>query len=171
MDLNDAPTWRTNRERINGLWPKFTPTDEERKLIAERLANLNQRILLAAVDEYRWANSSIIFKLADLLDIYRRIAATGAQAARRPAEDPVSRKRREEEELRRDEDRCRSRLASTDRAAIASAVTDLRKAGWIRKPQLSPRIDEWTRQQVFLVVARLDLGSATVAAMPQGGLP
>lgn len=170
MDLKDTPTWRTNRERINGLWPKFTPTDEERKLIAERLANLNQRILLTAVDEYRCANSSIIFKLADLLDIYRRIAATGAQLARRPAEDPASRRMREEEELRRDEDRCRRRLSSTDRASIASAVDDLRRSGWIRSQKLPARIDEWTRQQVFLVVARLDLGTDTVAAMPQGGL-
>jgi len=167
MDLNEQETWRSNRDRIVGLWPKFQPTDEERKLIADRLANLNQRILAAAVVEYRCANSSIIFKLADLLDIYRRIAATGTAEKRAQAETPAARRRREEEELAEDEKRCRRILAGTDRRTIADAVSELRATGWIRQATLPARIEEWTRQQVFLVVARISFTQP--ASMPAGG--
>ena len=71
-------TWEANRQRINGLWPRYQPTEEERRLAVGRLSGLNQRWLSAAIDDYRTECTSTVFRLSELLAVYRRIANTGA---------------------------------------------------------------------------------------------
>ena len=77
--MNDATSWDEVRRRINGLWPRYEPTPEERELTVRRLSALNQRWLAVAVDDYRASNGSTVFRLAELLDHYRRIANAGEE--------------------------------------------------------------------------------------------
>ena len=167
MDVN--PTWDEIRQRIVGLWPKFNPTDAERSLIADRLSRLNRRWLSVAVEEYRCESSSTVFKVAELLVIYKRISSTGSFSEARSIErDPKARKQADEDALARDEVVCRRELQETERGRIAKAVADLRQAGWIRAAKLPPRLEEWTRQQVFLVVARLRSEDVVLSPSPKG---
>jgi len=170
MDVSGthAPTWADVRERIVGLWSKFQPTEAERQLIADRLSRLNPRWLLAAVEEYRCESSSPVFKLAEVLAIYKRISSQGTLSGSKPqGMTPAARRAQEMADLEADERRCRTELAGTPRDEIAQAVRDLRAAGWIRQPQLPARLEDWSRQQVFLCVARLRMGGVSLASNPK----
>jgi len=151
MDVK--PTWDDIRVKVNGLWPRFEPTDAERALIATRLSSLNMRWLDAAIDEYRCESSSTVFRIAELLDIYKRIANTGERSTARPRQE-----RQAENllaELERDEAECRAWLESRPRDEIAAVVRELRTAGWISDRQLPPRVSDWPRQAVVVVTARM----------------
>lgn len=154
--MNEEPTWSAVRQRIVGLWPKYQPTDEEAGLIAQRLSGLRMRWLDAAVESYRCSDPSSVFRLADLLSHYSRIASDGE---RRKAAEPASTMRSPEwqEERRRDADRCRTELRSSGRDAVAQAVAALRAGGWLSSRQLPARIEEWTDTDALLVAASMRL--------------
>jgi len=100
-----------------------------------------------------------VFRLADLLTHYRRIADTGTTvAARAPAESPESRRAAEAAALERERVRCVARLRTVARDQIAGVVGELRKAGWLGSKPLPSDFEQWTRHSVFVVCARLDIG-------------
>lgn len=150
-------TWDANRQRINGLWPRYQPTDDERRLAVGRLSNLNQRWLAAAIDDYRVECTSTVFRLSELLAIYRRIANTGAvreTAAAKP--NPDAERERVAVELEADRARCVERLRAAPRDRVAAAVQRMRAAKWLPAEPLPGRYDDWNRSHVFIVCAALE---------------
>ena len=160
MTDDTTPTWPANRARINGLWPRYEPTDAERELTVSRLSNLNQRWLAAAIDAYRCATASTVFRLAELLDHYRAIANTGeSRTTRQPTQSPERRQADALAELEHEREQCIARLRTMPRADVAAMVAELRKAGWLAlSRQLPGDFAEWPRHAVFAVCARADLG-------------
>ena len=149
-----APNWQTNRDRINGLWPRFDPTPAERELITARLADLNPECVRDAIDAYRCASGSTVFRLAEFLEIYR--ATLNASAERQAAQTSYpDRVRDRAAELAADRAACMQQLDSTPRADVARAVVALRYSGWLSNESLPARYDEWRDSQIFVVVAGL----------------
>jgi len=151
-------TWETNRQRINGLWPRYQPTDDERRLAVGRLSNLNQRWLAAAIDDYRVECTSTVFRLSELLAVYRRIANTGATretVAAKP--NPDAERERVASELETDRARCVERLRAAPRDMVADAVRRMRATKWLPAEPLPARYEEWTRAHVFIVCAALEM--------------
>jgi hypothetical protein len=148
------PNWQTNRDRINGLWPRFEPTAAERELINARLANLNHEWVRDAIDAYRCASGSTVFRVAEFLDIYR--ATANASAERHAAQTSYpDRVRDRAVELAADRAACMQRLDATPRDDIARAVVALRYSGWLSNKPLSPRYEDWRDSDIFVVVAGL----------------
>lgn len=150
-------TWETNRQRINGLWPRYQPTDDERRLAVGRLSSLNQRWLAAAIDDYRVECTSTVFRLSELLAVYRRIANTGAvRESAAPKKSPDAERADLVATLERDRARCVERLRVEPRDRVAAAVQRMRAAKWLPAEPLPPRYDDWTRAHVFIVCAALE---------------
>jgi hypothetical protein len=150
-------TWETNRQRINGLWPRYQPTDDERRLAVGRLSNLNQRWLAAAIDDYRVECTSTVFRLSELLAVYRRIANTGnAREAAKPQKSPDAERADIVATLERDRARCVERLRIEPRDRVADAVARMRAAKWLPVEPLPAKIEEWQRAHVFIVCAALE---------------
>ena len=150
-------TWETNRQRINGLWPRYQPTDDERRLAVGRLSNLNQRWLAAAIDDYRVECTSTVFRLSELLAVYRRIANTGnAREAAKPQKSPDAERADIVATLERDRARCVERLRVEPRDRVADAVARMRAAKWLPAEPLPAKIEEWQRAHVFIVCAALE---------------
>ena len=150
-------TWEANRQRINGLWPRYQPTEEERRLAVGRLSGLNQRWLSAAIDDYRTECTSTVFRLSELLAVYRRIANTGATRETSTAKKSPDAERAElVATLERDRAQCVERLRLEPRERVAAAVQRMRAAKWIPNEPLPARYDEWTRAHVFIVCAALE---------------
>ena len=177
MTEHTDATWETNRQKINGLWPRYQPTDEERRLAVGRLSGLNQRWLSAAIDDYRAECTSTVFRLSELLNVYRRIANTGAACRVAPATNPQAERDRLAAELEADQIRCIERLRSTPRERVADAVVRMRAAKWLPNQPLPARYEDWTRPHVFIVCAALEscytghaaiAAAATAAGTPQG---
>lgn len=163
--MNEPTSWDEMRRRINGLWPRYEPTPEERELAVRRLSSLNQRWLAVAVDEYRAANASTVFRLAELLDHYRRIANAGEERESARAK-PRADVRRDEWAVERARDHAAAlrELARVDRARVARAVASLRSKGWISTKPLPSDLAEWPISSVLFVHAALTHGSMTEAA-------
>ena len=156
MQGTQTHTWSANRARINGLWPKYEPTDAERELANQRLAGLRQDWLAAAVDSYRCECSSTVFRLAELLEHYRRIANAGDDVKlKRANQDRAAERVRERDALKQDREQCVAELRRTTRADVAAAVKRLRAIGWLSDRPLPPDVSEWTDPQVFMVCAAL----------------
>lgn len=154
--MNDStePTWASVRARINGLWPRYQPTDAEAALIAQRLSGLRMRWLDAAVESYRCSDSSGVFRLADLLSHYQRIAQSG-EARSTEVDRPSARTQQWADDRKDDAERCRRQLAQAPRAEVAAAVERLRKDGWLGGHALPARVAEWTDTHALIVFAAL----------------
>jgi len=152
---NAEPTWSDVRQRINGLWPKYQPTDAEAALIAQRLSGLRMRWLDAAVESYRCADPSTVFRLADLLAHYQRIAQSGEPRTAAAEQRPSARAAQWEAERKADAERCRRQLAQAPRADVAAAVARLRKDGWLGGQPLPARVGEWSDTHALIVFAAL----------------
>jgi len=159
----DRPTWATVRERITGLWPKYQPTDAERALIANRLSSLRMDWLNAAVESYRCADSSTVFRLADLLEHYRRIANSGSSQAAPRAESAETRRARQEDERKAEAEAARAWLLTQPRTNVAQAVQSLRAMRMLGSAQLPARVQDWSDSQALMVLAR--------CTMPEGWQP
>lgn len=177
MTEHTDATWETNRQRINGLWPRYQPTEEERRLAVGRLSGLNQRWLSAAIDDYRAECTSTVFRLSELLAVYRRIANTGATRQAAPATNPQAERDRLAADLEADRARCVERLRTTPRDRVADAVRRMRDTKWLPREPLPARYDDWTRAHVFIVCAALEscytghaaiAATATAAGTPKG---
>lgn len=160
---NDSPTWDAIRDRINGLWPRWRPTDAERELTVRRLSGLRMRWLDAAVESYRVASDSTVFRLAELLEHYRRISTAGEQrdaasgaATREPT--PAQKAAQWQRERERDHVAALAFLRGIDRAEVARIVGELRAAGWIGAEPLPPKFEDWTVSTCLIVHARFTLG-------------
>lgn len=163
LHTQDA-TWERNRQRINGLWPRYEPTNDERDLTASRLGKLNQRWLAAAIDEYRANSDSGVFKLAELLTHYRRIANAGAERARTQTGksagavwDSGTRETSDDAQSRLEADRehCIGVLRDASRADIAATVKRLRDTRWLGDEKLPTDFTLWRNHSLFVVVAGL----------------
>lgn len=157
MDVR--PTWTQVAAKIAGLWPRYEPTDAERALIVSRLSGLRMDWLDKAVEDYRVANSSTVFRLAELLECYKRIANTGESPAGAPRAS--TRQQVEADQRRHEEDAAQARewLATQPRADIAAAVAWLRQQGWIGPAPLPPRVAEWRANTAMLVQARMQVAA------------
>lgn len=156
--MTSEPTWPTVRQRIVGLWPKFEPTDAEASLIASRLSGLRMRWLDEAVSNYRCECTSTVFRLAELLEHYRRIANTGNElATKAKVIDQPKRRAEEREEIERDAAQARQWLGTQPRAEVAMAVQRLRQMGWIKAAPLPARFEEWADNTAMMVMARMQI--------------
>lgn len=163
--MNDATSWDEVRRRINGLWPRYEPTPEERELTVRRLSALNQRWLAVAVDDYRASNGSTVFRLAELLDHYRRIANAGEEReAARTTPKPKAQRDDWTQQRARDHAAALAELARMDRARIGRAVQSLRSRGWISASPLPANLNEWPISSVLFVHAALTVGTIEAAA-------
>jgi hypothetical protein len=151
----DVKRWQDVKAKITGLWPRYEPTDAERDLIASRLVNLNQKWLDQAVDEYRCENSSTVFRLAELLEVYRRIANAGENRMVKVVETPTEQRARWAREVADDARGCRQYLAKQGREELVEAIAWLRKNGWLKHGQLPGRVSEWDDGTVLKVAARV----------------
>ena len=156
MDLR--PTWQQVAAKIAGLWPRFEPTPAERELIVSRLSNLRTDWLDMAVEEYRVGNSSTVFRIAELMEIYKRIANAGDSVM---ATTRTNARQQVQEDLQRkhDEDAAQARdwLATQPRAEIAAAVQWLRQQGWLTSAPLPARMTEWRTNTALIVQARMQV--------------
>lgn len=158
----ESPTWETVRQRINGLWSRYKPTEEERALIVRRLSGLNQRWLDAAVDSYFAASTSTVFRLAECLEHYRRIAnageerATAARAAQggSAVEWNAERERDRQEAIRA--------LSEAPREEVRAAVEWLRAKRFISDKPLPARFEEWRTTPLLFVYCVLTRGKPSL---------
>lgn len=146
-------TWNDVRERINGLWPRYEPTPTERQLISDRLSKLNARWLLAAVDAYRCETASTVFRIAELLEHYRRIANTGAERAAAAKSSPAAARADDERRAADDHAAAIRTLRAARREHVAEVVRELRGRRWITDAQLPPRVEDWRRATAMIVCA------------------
>ena len=152
FEMESQPTWDSVRGKINGLWPRFEPTDAERQLIRDRLAKLNPRWLDAAVDAYRCETASTVFRIAELLEHYRRIANTGAERADvKPS--PMDTRADDERRVASDHAASVRTLRTAPRDEVAAVVRDLRGRGWIGAEQLPANFADWRRSTAMIVCA------------------
>ena len=157
MDVTEQPTWHEVSRKIVGLWPRYEPTDAERALISQRLQSLRMRWLDAAVDQYRCESASTVFRLAELLAHYQRIAATGEPSRRAPQSDREAERVAERQAVERDADTARTRLSEIERTKVANAVRELRSRGWLGARPLPSRIAEWPSQTAMMVLAFIEV--------------
>lgn len=153
FDMESQPTWDSVREKINGLWPRFEPTDAERQLIRDRLAKLNPRWLDAAVDAYRCETASTVFRIAELLEHYRRIANTGAERAAVAKSSPETARADDERRVSADHAAAVRTLRAAPRDQVADVVRELRGRGWIGAEQLPANFADWRRATAMIVCA------------------
>lgn len=156
--MTPEPTWPAVRQRIVGLWPKFEPTDAEASLIASRLSGLRMRWLDEAVSNYRCECTSTVFRLAELLEHYRRIANTGIEVeTKAKVVDHAKRRAEELEAIERDAAQARRWLGTQPRAEVAMAVQRLRQMGWIKPAPLPARFEDWAGNTAMMVMARMQI--------------
>lgn len=157
MDLK--PTWTQVAAKIAGLWPRYEPTDAERALIVSRLSGLRMDWLDKSVEDYRVANSSTVFRLAELLEHYKKIANAG-ESPLAPTRTAV-RQQVQDDQRRHDEDaeQAREWLATQPRAEIAAAVQWLRQQGWLGATPLPPRVADWRSNAALMVQARMQVAA------------
>jgi hypothetical protein len=151
--MEREPNWDDVRVRINGLWPRYEPTDTERQLISDRLSRLNARWLLAAVDSYRCDTASGVFRIAELLEHYRRIANTGAERAAVAKASPAATRADDERRVASDHTAAIRTLRAAPRDHVAAVVRELRGRGWITDAQLPARVEDWRRSTCMMVCA------------------
>ena len=156
--MTETMQWDAIRRRINGLWPRHDWTDAERELAVRRLSSLNPRWLEAAVDEYRSESTSTVFRLAELLERYKRIANAGeAGAAPKAAQRQGEERERWTAERTRDHAVALSEIRRFDRQQVAEAVADLRAKGWVSAVPLPSNFADWPISSLLFVHARLTL--------------
>lgn len=83
------PTWETNRELINGLWPMAQFTTEEADLWRADLSGLDQDALLEAIRQVKRTRDTIYPQLAWIHEEYRAARAK-AKAQRPPGPGPLA---------------------------------------------------------------------------------
>jgi hypothetical protein len=120
--------------------------------------------LAAAIDEYRANSDSGVFKLAELLTHYRRIANAGAERTRTETGkragavwDSGTRETTHEAEQRlaADREHCIEVLRDASRADIAATVKRLRASRWLGDEKLPTDFTAWRNHSLFVVVAGL----------------
>ena len=81
-------TWEDNRTAINQLWPQCQWTEEERNLLREDLAGLDQDTLYDALRNVKRTRDTLYPQLKWMLDSYRELFSAKRQAMnlRSPAE-------------------------------------------------------------------------------------
>lgn len=157
MDVR--PTWEQVRLKINGLWPRFDPTEAERQLIVSRLSKLEMRWLDAAVESYRCETSSTVFRLAELMEHYKRISSTGESKGKMPSapSEVMAKAELHREEHERDAAAARAWLATQPRDRVASAIKRLRETGWVGRDPIPSDFAAWKSNTALAVRARIEL--------------
>ena len=99
-------TWDENRGSINQLWPQCQWTDEERRLLSDDLAGLDQDVLYDALRNVKRRHDTLYPQLKWMLEAYRELMSAKKHASRPavPKVEKINLKINEEEDRRlRDE--------------------------------------------------------------------
>lgn len=99
-------TWDENRATINQLWPQCQWTEEERRLLSDDLASLDQDVLYDALRNVKRNHDTLYPQLKWMLESYRELVAAKKHASRpaAPKGEKLDLKINEEEDRRlRDE--------------------------------------------------------------------
>ncbi len=143
--------WNDARLHIRGLFPKFAPTETERSLITTTLARLPPDRVIEAANAYRCEEVGVVFRLANFLAVYRRIAAA------RPTESP-SKILKSEAMLRvihEERSLVAAQLMEREAEVVDRAIDALMKRGWLKARPTQKNIDDWSDRVVFLVDAQI----------------
>jgi hypothetical protein len=75
-------TWDDNRASINQLWPQCQWTEEERRLLGDDLAALDQDVLYDALRNVKRNHDTLYPQLKWMLESYRELVASKKHASR-----------------------------------------------------------------------------------------
>jgi len=140
-------TWNDARLHIRGLFPKFTPTQQEGALITKTLATLPADRVIAAADRYRCEEVGVVFRLTSFLAVYKLMSQSTQAVSPSVAVEEC------DAELDREKAQAVRRLKLMPTADIEMAVRELNRRKWFMA-QIEPTdIDAWSRNVVFLICA------------------
>lgn len=141
-------TWNDARLHIRGLFPKFTPTQQESALITKTLSTLPADRVIAAADRYRCEEVGVVFRLTSFLAVYKLM-----HPPTNKVESPSLAVEECDAELDREKAQAVRRLKLMPTADIEIAVRELNRRKWFAT-QIEPNeIDAWSRNVVFLICA------------------
>ena len=146
-------TWNDARLHIRGLFPKFTPTEEERGLITKTLSPLDADRVIEAADIYRCEEIGVVFRLSSFLTIYKKRNPIPTVPNMHTEAIVLER----EEALEREKEGALMAIQNADSTRLVEAVEKLNSRKWLKEPLSVENIDLWSRSAIFKITAILKM--------------